>query len=70
VVGERSGGGSGRPRSVPLLRTWRLTISTVLTYDRSGRCVEGAGLPVDVEVPAFELTRPDPVLVAAEAIAA
>jgi hypothetical protein len=25
-----------------------LTISTGLTYDRNGRCVEGAGIPVDV----------------------
>jgi carboxyl-terminal processing protease len=48
-VGERSGGGSGRPRTLRLLPGWRLTVSTALTYDRDGRCVEGAGVPVDVE---------------------
>lgn len=68
VVGERSGGGSGRPRRVPLLPGWQLTISTVLTYDRSGRCVEGAGIPVDVEVAAFEPGPHDRLLTTAEAI--
>ena len=46
-----SGGGSGRPRHLRLLPGWSLTVSTALTYDRDGRCVEGAGLPVDVPVP-------------------
>jgi carboxyl-terminal processing protease len=53
VAGEPSGGGSGRPRSLPLLPGWSISISTVLTYDRSGRCVEGAGIPVDLVRPAF-----------------
>jgi carboxyl-terminal processing protease len=47
VVGEPSGGGSGRVRTLRLLPGWRLMISTALTYDRQGRCVEGAGIPVD-----------------------
>ena len=51
VVGAPSGGGSGRPRVLRLLPGWSLTVSTALTYDRNGRCVEGAGLPVDVYVP-------------------
>jgi carboxyl-terminal processing protease len=49
VVGESSGGGSGRPRALRLFDGWRLTVSTALTYDRDGHCVEGAGVPVDVE---------------------
>jgi carboxyl-terminal processing protease len=50
VVGRRSGGGSGRPRALRLLPGHTLTVSTALTYDREGRVVEGAGIPVDVEV--------------------
>ena len=51
VVGRPSGGGSGRPRSLRLLPGTTLTVSTALTYDRRGHCVEGAGLPVDLHVP-------------------
>jgi len=47
VVGQRSGGGSGRPRSIRLRPDLLLTVSTALTYDRSGHCIEGAGIPVD-----------------------
>jgi C-terminal processing protease CtpA/Prc len=50
VVGAPSGGGSGRPRSLRLLPGWTLTVSTALTYDREGHCIEGAGVPVDVAV--------------------
>jgi carboxyl-terminal processing protease len=50
VVGRASGGGSGRPRNLPLLPGTRLMVSTALTYDRGGHCVEGAGIPVDVRV--------------------
>ena len=50
VVGQPSGGGSGRARALPLLPGTTLTVSTALTYDRFGRCVEGAGIPVDVLV--------------------
>jgi carboxyl-terminal processing protease len=51
VIGQRSGGGSGRLRMIRLLPGWRLTISTALTFDLHGRCIEGNGIPVDVEVP-------------------
>ena len=49
VVGRPTGGGSGRPRSLRLLPGMSLMISTALTFDRNGRCIEGAGIPVDVE---------------------
>jgi carboxyl-terminal processing protease len=67
VVGRRSGGGSGRPRSLRLLPGWLLTVSTALTYDREGRCVEGAGIPVDVEV-RDQPWPGDPILRTAEAL--
>lgn len=54
VVGEPSGGGSGRPRTVRLIPPLVLTVSTALTYDREGRCIEGAGIGVDLAVPAME----------------
>jgi carboxyl-terminal processing protease len=47
VLGEPTGGGSGRPRSLPITPELTLTISTALTYDRHGRCIEHHGLPVD-----------------------
>ncbi|HEV2121610.1 MAG TPA: S41 family peptidase [Chloroflexota bacterium] len=50
VMGLPSGGGSGRPRSIRLLPGTRLSVSTALTYDRTGHCIEGAGIPVDVAV--------------------
>lgn len=58
VVGQRSGGGSGRPRTVRLVPGVTLTVSTALTYDRNGHCIEGAGVPVDIPLPA-EPARPD-----------
>jgi carboxyl-terminal processing protease len=66
VVGRRSGGGSGRPRSIRLLPGWFLTVSTALTYDREGQCVEGRGIPVDLEVSEPAGGEDDPVLQAAE----
>ncbi len=54
TAGEPSCGGSGRPRSVMLTPDLALSISTALTYDREGRCVEGNGLPVDRPGPAFD----------------
>ncbi|NUW38743.1 S41 family peptidase [Nonomuraea rhodomycinica] len=48
VIGRPSGGGSGRARSLRLLPDWVLTVSTALTYDRTGHCVENSGIPVDV----------------------
>src|SRR5436190_7249404 len=68
VVGRPSGGGSGRPRSVRLLPGMRLTISTALTYDRNGRCVEGAGIPVDVPVVPEPSAEVDSILEAAKAL--
>jgi carboxyl-terminal processing protease len=59
VVGRPSGGGSGRPRTLRLVPGWRLTVSTALTFDREGRCVEGAGIPVDVPLPADGRTDVD-----------
>jgi len=50
VIGEPTGGGSGRVRSLRLLPGWRLTVSSALTWDRRRRCIEGAGLPVDRRV--------------------
>ncbi len=46
-VGEPSGGGSGRPRTLPIIPGWHLTLSTALTFDRNGHCIEGQGIPVD-----------------------
>ncbi len=67
VIGERSGGGSGRMRSLRLLPGWKLTISTALTYDRNGRCVEGAGIPVDRLVRVDRRSPPPVDIVLAEA---
>jgi hypothetical protein len=36
------------------------TVSTALTYDRRGRCIEGAGIPVDLPLPVERsLRHPD-----------
>jgi len=60
VIGEPSGGGSGRPRTIPLTPGISATISSALTYDRHGRCIEGAGIPVDHALPVHaSLKRPD-----------
>lgn len=50
LVGEPSGGGSGRPRTVGLRDGVVLGVSTALTYEPDGRCVEGAGLAVSREL--------------------
>lgn len=54
VVGLPSGGGSGQARVVRLLPGFRLMVGSCLTFDREGRCIEGAGIAVDrrVELPA------------------
>ncbi len=62
VVGQRSGGGSGRVRKLRLFDDWDLTISTSLTYDLSGNCIEGAGIPVDIPVPFDWKSEQDMVL--------
>jgi len=67
IVGEPSGGGSGRSRTIPLTPGILATISSALTYDRHGRCIEGAGVPVDRALAVrASLRRPD--LVPASAI--
>ncbi len=58
LIGEPTGGGSGRPRSIPLRPDVTLTVSTALTFDRNGRCIEGNGIPVDLPVP-FTPPTPD-----------
>jgi len=59
VIGARSGGGSGRMRILRLLNGWRLTVSTSLTFDLRGQCIEGNGIPVDllVDPTAIEIER-------------
>ncbi len=47
LVGQPTGGGSGRPRRVALLDDMYLTVTSALTFQRSGQCVEGRGVPVD-----------------------
>lgn len=53
VIGTPSGGGSGRPRTLQLVPGWSVTMSTALTFDRTGHCIEGQGIPVDIEVDPF-----------------
>lgn len=53
VIGSPSGGGSGRPRTLPLIPGWSVTVSTALTFDRNGHCIEGKGIPVDVALDPF-----------------
>jgi carboxyl-terminal processing protease len=65
VIGAATAGASGRPRSVKLLPGWELTVSTALTYDRAGHCVEGSGIPVDVEADPYPTGGGDPALRAA-----
>jgi carboxyl-terminal processing protease len=51
IVGEPSGGGSGRPRTLALGTGTQATVSTALTSDRTGRVIEEAGIPVDIDLP-------------------
>ena len=48
TAGARSGGGSGRARTIRLLDGIDLHVSTALTYDHDGQCIEGAGIRVDL----------------------
>lgn len=50
LVGQTTGGGSGRPRTIALRPHLHITISTALTWDREGRCIEGNGLAPDTTV--------------------
>lgn len=56
VAGQPSGGGSGRPRRIPIYDTSVLTVSTALTYDHSGNCIEGNGVTVTHRLDDDELT--------------
>lgn len=47
VTGSRTGGGSGRPRRIPVLPGVDLTVSTAITYDRVGRPIEFYGIQPD-----------------------
>ncbi|MFE6997627.1 S41 family peptidase [Microbacterium sp. NPDC057659] len=47
VTGSRTGGGSGRPRRIPILPGIDLSVSTAVTYDRRGRPVEFRGIHPD-----------------------
>ncbi len=68
IVGEHSGGGSGRPRMLRLLPGYSLTVSTALTFDRGGRCIENTGIAVDYHIAPdrFSPDAPDHVLLAAD----
>ena len=67
VAGEPSGGGSGRPRTFPLMHGMSASVSTALTFDRHGRCIEGAGIPVDLALPVLTSLR-QPTRISPEAI--
>jgi carboxyl-terminal processing protease len=57
VIGAPSGGGSGQARSLRLVPGYHLTVSSCLTFDRDGRCIEGAGITVDRFVPLEQHTH-------------
>jgi carboxyl-terminal processing protease len=61
LVGQRTGGGSGRPRTIRLRDDLIATISTALTFDRAGRCIEGNGFAPDIAIPA-DPRHPDATL--------
>jgi carboxyl-terminal processing protease len=67
IAGEPTGGGSGRPRSIPLDNDLVATISTALTFDRAGRCIEANGIAVDIDLPIDAHFR-DPVAMPASVI--
>lgn len=69
IWGEPSGGGSGRPRTIPLPDGHFATISTALTFDRNGHCIESNGMPVDVSLPIEEHLHDPRRLTAAEILA-
>ena len=51
VRGERTGGGSGPPRSVPIGPDLSLRISTARTFEKGGSPVEHFGIEPDVAEP-------------------
>lgn len=56
IVGQCSGGGSGRARRLPIYGASVLTVSTALTYDHVGNCIEGHGVAVTHRLGDDELT--------------
>jgi carboxyl-terminal processing protease len=50
LIGTCSAGGSGRPRSIRLIPDLRLSVSTALTWELNGNCIEGSGLIPDIEM--------------------
>ena len=62
VIGQRSGGGSGRARTITLTGDVLLTVSTALTFDRTGSCIEDRGVPVDIATDVFALDGSNPAL--------
>ncbi len=64
LAGQRTGGGSGRPRTIRLGPHLIATISTALTFDRAGRCIEGNGFAPEFPIPVHP-HRPDAALEAA-----
>jgi carboxyl-terminal processing protease len=60
IVGEPTGGGSGRPRTIWLSSNVFASVSTALTFDRNGHCIESNGVPVDIPLP-IDLHFRDPV---------
>lgn len=61
VVGQTTGGGSGRPRTISLRPNMVATVSTALTYDREGHCIEGNGIAPDIPI-ALDVDHPDSLL--------
>jgi carboxyl-terminal processing protease len=66
VVGEASGGGSGRMRVLRFLPGWNVTSTTCHTSTVAGHVVEGHGIPVDHPVRAQPRAREDDALAAAD----
>ena len=48
TAGTSSGGGSGRARAIRLLDGINLHVSTALTFEHNGHCIEGSGIPIDL----------------------
>ena len=67
IVGERSGGGSGRARTLAVGEGRSISISTALTFDRHGQCIEGYGIPIDIALP-IERSFLDPRAMPANAV--
>ncbi len=51
ILGTTAGGGSGRPRELPLGPHLDLRLSTCITYDRHKRPIEFFGIEPDGDIP-------------------